>query len=147
MSIFSFLGLLKSCLRNDLHIQELRESILFCWVVHQSTFSSLVSQQGMVSSHFPIFLLSWTIFNGVYKMRYILTVLTLTESAQLSKTGIPVYRLIVCHILIWPAHTFIHFTEMTLCLINRYTALVHVTEIREQLHHFCNSSILYNKGL
>lgn len=36
---------------------------------------------------------------------------------------------------------------MTLYLSNRYTALVHVTEIREQLHHFCNSSILYNKGL
>lgn len=71
----------------------------------------------------------------------------LTESAQLSKTGIPVYRLIVCHILIWPAHTFIHFTEMTLYLMNRYTALVRLTEIREQLHHFCNSSILCNKGL
>lgn len=27
---------------------------------------------------------------------------------------------------------------MTLYLINRYTALVHLTEIREQLHHFCN---------
>lgn len=68
-------------------------------------------------------------------------------AARHSGTGIPVYRLIGCHILIWPAHTFIHFTEMTLYLINRYTALVHWTEIRERLHHFCNSSILYNKGL
>lgn len=40
---FCFQGLLKSCLIHDLHIQELRESILFCWGVHQGTFSSLVS--------------------------------------------------------------------------------------------------------
>lgn len=69
LSMLSFLGLLKTCLINYLHIQELRESILFCWVVHQGTFSSLVSLRGGVSSHFPIFLLSWMVVNVVYKVR------------------------------------------------------------------------------
>lgn len=54
-SKFCFQGLLKTCLIHDLHIQELRESILFCWVVHQGTVSSLVSKRGVVSSHFQFF--------------------------------------------------------------------------------------------
>lgn len=52
---FCFQGLPKTCLIHGLHIQELRESILFCWGVHQGTFPSLVSERGVVSSHFQYF--------------------------------------------------------------------------------------------
>lgn len=134
---FGFQGLLQSCLIHDLHIQELRESILFCRGVHQGTFFIIGFITRCGEQSFPIFLLGWTIVNGIYTMRYIriwlhyfFVFLFFTESAQLSKTGIPVYRLRVCHIVIWPAHTLIHFTEMTLYLMNRHTALVHLTEIR-----------------